>query len=57
VVLGAPFIVCCIFASIIVGAVGIRVDKKKVLAIAVTGIASALVAFVFLWPWIRKMIF
>jgi hypothetical protein len=57
VVLGVPLVVCCVFASIIVGAVGIGVDKKKMLAIAVTCVASALVAFIFLWPWIHRTIF
>jgi len=49
-------IVCCTLASIVVGAVGIGVDKKKMLAIAVTSVASALVAFVFVWPWLLSLI-
>jgi hypothetical protein len=57
VVLGVPFVVCCIFASLVVGAIGIGVDKKKMLAIAVTSVVSALVAFIFLYPWIRRIIF
>jgi len=55
VVLGVPFVVCCIFASLVVGAVGIGVDKKKILAIAVTCVVSALVAFIFLYPWVRRI--
>jgi len=55
VVLGVPFIVCCILASIVVGAVGIGVDKKKMLAIAVTSVAAALVAVFFLLPWIYRI--
>jgi hypothetical protein len=57
VVLGVPFVVCCVLASPVVGAVGIAVDKKKMLAIAVTCVASALVAFILLWPWIRRIVF
>ena len=56
-VLGVPFVVCCVLASPVVGAVGIAVDKKKMLAIAVTSVASALVAFILLWPWIRRTVF
>lgn len=56
-VLGVPFVVCSIFASLVVGAVGIIVDKKKMLAIVMTTVVSSLVAIICLWPWIHRIMF